>query len=231
MIDFAEGHTFLIDKPFGWSSFQLVKKVRYLTKVKKVGHAGTLDPLATGLMIICTGKNTKKIQQYQDQNKTYTGIIRLGSTTPSYDLETEINKTFPTAHINAKKISDAVGKLTGKILQNPPAFSAIKITGKRAYLSARKGNIEPLPAREVFIENFDVEDALFPDIQFTIRCSKGTYIRSIADTLGKLLDSGAHLAKLCRTHIGMYDLKDAESIRNFENRIKTNKSTTPQKEK
>lgn len=227
---FSKGNTILLDKPYGWSSFQLVKKVRFLVKEKKVGHAGTLDPLATGLMIVCTGKHTKKIHQYQGLSKTYQGTITLGSTTPSYDLETEINNTFPTNHITEKKMEQIAKRLTGKILQKPPAFSALKINGKRSYLNARKGNIEPLPPREVQVEFFEINPQNFPHVQFTIKCSKGTYIRSLADQFGKMLDSGAHLTQLCRTHIGEYALAEAEDVETFEKRINKELNIAPPKE-
>jgi tRNA pseudouridine55 synthase len=214
---------FLINKPLGWTSFDAVKKVRnILFKHKspilsgegkgaklKVGHAGTLDPLATGLLIICSGKMTKKISEIQSQEKEYTGTFVLGATTPSYDMETEINATFDFSHVTEKMIHDATKPFTGKILQTAPLHSAKKIDGKRAYHFARKGKEVEMKPSEIFIHSFEITEIRMPEIDFKVVCSKGTYIRSLANDFGKALRSGAYLASLCRTRIGNYLLENA----------------------
>ena len=210
--DYLNGQVLLIDKPLEWTSFQAVNKIRWHIKQKyglkkiKVGHAGTLDPLATGLLIICTGKETKNIATYQGQIKEYTGTFTLGATTPSYDLETAINETFATDHITNEVLTKAAKNFLGEIDQNPPIFSAVKIDGKRAYESARKGEEVKVKPRQVSVSKFDIDTSEFPKVHFTIVCSKGTYIRSMASDFGKLLDNGAHLSALRRERIGEFSL-------------------------
>ena len=212
----------LIDKPLTWTSFDVVNKVRYAAKYKKVGHAGTLDPLATGLLILCTNKKTKEIETYQAQEKEYTGTLVLGKTTPSVDLETEFDAEYPTDHITPEAIQQAIVQLTGLIDQIPPAHSAIKVDGKRAYESARKGQEVALKSRQVEIKQFVVDTSNFPEISFSIVCSKGTYIRSLVRDFGQLLNSGAYMSSLRRTRIGEFRIENAlsleqylENIRNF----------------
>ncbi|AWV97334.1 tRNA pseudouridine(55) synthase TruB [Arcticibacterium luteifluviistationis] len=215
------GTVLLIDKPLTWTSFDAVKKIRSAGKFKKVGHAGTLDPLATGLLILCTGKKTKEIEKYQAQEKEYTGTFTLGATTPSYDLETEFDQEFPTDHITKEALSAAVDKMTGLIEQTPPIFSAVKVNGRRAYDAARKGEEIKLKIREVEIQAFEIDDSNFPVIAFRIVCSKGTYIRSMANDFGKLLGSGAHLSSLRRTKIGDFSVDDAENVIEVAEKMKT----------
>ncbi|PLK43774.1 tRNA pseudouridine(55) synthase TruB [Emticicia sp. TH156] len=212
----------LIDKPLKWTSFDVVNKVRYAAKYKKVGHAGTLDPLATGLLILCTNKKTKEIETYQAQEKEYTGTLVLGKTTPSVDLETDFDAEYPISHITPDAIQLAVAQLTGLIDQIPPAHSAIKVDGKRAYESARKGQEVVIKSRQVEIKAFEVDAGNFPELSFRIVCSKGTYIRSLVRDLGKLLHSGAYMSSLRRTRIGEFRIENAlsldqylENIRNF----------------
>ena len=213
--DFLKGATLLVNKPLSWTSFDVVNKIRYQLKrsleIKKikVGHAGTLDPMATGLLIICTGKFTKRLNEFQGLPKTYTGTIQLGATTPSYDKETEIDKTFPTEHIDDELLENTRKQFLGDILQYPPMFSAIKVDGQPLYKRARKGiNIE-VKARPINIYSFDLLSKELPELSFSVKCSKGTYIRSLAYDFGKALQSGAHLSSLCRTEIGDYKLEDA----------------------
>ncbi|MFD0992477.1 tRNA pseudouridine(55) synthase TruB [Tenacibaculum geojense] len=219
--DFKEGKVLLIDKPLEWTSFQVVNKLRWhirkrfdLKKIK-VGHAGTLDPLATGLLIICTGKQTKSIEQYQGQIKEYTGTFVIGATTPSYDLETTINETFPTDHITDDLIHQTTQQFIGKTQQKPPIFSAIKKDGKRLYELARQGKTTEIKSREITIEAFEVTKIDFPNLEFRVVCSKGTYIRSLAHDYGKALNSGAHLSVLRRTKIGDFSVDKAQSIDEF----------------
>ncbi len=206
------GTVFLVDKPLEWTSFQVVNKLRWVIrkthniKKIKVGHAGTLDPLATGLLIICIGKKTKEIELFQGKEKEYTGTITVGGTTPSFDLETEIDQTFPTNGINEADLKAAAEKLTGEIEQYPPIFSAVKIDGKRAYEGARKGEEVKVKPRQVNISKFEIDTSDFPKVHFTIVCSKGTYIRSMASDFGKLLNNGAHLSALRRERIGEFSL-------------------------
>jgi tRNA pseudouridine55 synthase len=214
--DFLEGQVILIDKPLTWSSFQAVNKLKYLLKREfdlpkkfKIGHAGTLDPLATGLLIICTGKFTKKITEIQAQIKEYTGTVTVGATTPSYDLETEINQTFPTAHITPELIQETTLQFIGEIDQKPPVFSAIKKDGKRLYEHARAGEEVEISSRKTTIYEFEITQINLPNIDFRVTCSKGTYIRSLAYDFGSALQSGAHLSALRRTKIGDYDVKNA----------------------
>jgi tRNA pseudouridine55 synthase len=223
---FKEGSTLCFDKPLHWTSFDLVNKVRWLIRKRydikkiKVGHAGTLDPLATGLVIICTGKSTKTIPGLMGQKKTYTGEITLGATTPSYDLETEIDNTYPIQHITKNTVEEATKRFTGSILQKPPVFSALKKDGVRLYEYARKGEKIDIPSRAVFIEKFVITAFNLPKLNFEVVCSKGTYIRSLAHDFGMALNSGAHLSALRRTAIGAYKIDDALTIESFENLLK-----------
>ncbi|WP_435355221.1 tRNA pseudouridine(55) synthase TruB [Emticicia sp. SJ17W-69] len=205
----------LIDKPLRWTSFDVVNKIRWAGKYKKVGHAGTLDPLATGLLILCTGKKTKEIDTYQAQEKEYTGTLVLGKTTPSVDLETDFDAEFPTDHITQEAINQAISQLSGIIEQIPPAHSAIKINGKRAYESARKGEDIVIKSRQVEVKEFDIDASKFPEIAFRIVCSKGTYIRSLVRDFGKLLGSGAYMSSLRRTRIGDFKIENASTIEQF----------------
>jgi len=224
MKDFIEGEILLLDKPFRWTSFDLVKKVKNLVQNKyrikdlKVGHAGTLDPLATGLVVICTGKKTKTIDSLQIQDKEYIATIQIGSTTPSFDLETQIDGHFPVEHINTEILLAAIQKFSGIQMQTPPLYSAKQIDGKRAYEHARKGNNIELKAVEINIKEIELVSDMseFPTIRLRILCSKGSYIRSIASDLGKTLNSGAHLAGLIRTKSGEFLLSAAQSIESFE---------------
>ena len=219
---FINGSILLIDKPNNWTSFQLVNKIRWLIKKKfnlksiKIGHAGTLDPLAKGLMIIVSGKKTKQIINYQNLDKTYVGTFMLGSTTKSYDLETPINKTFNVDHISLEELSQVKNKFLGIIKQTPPIFSAIKKDGKRLYEYARNNEKVLIPKREIEIKKLDLDIENFPEIKFIVECSKGTYIRSLVHDIGISLNSGAHLTSLCREKIGKYSLKDAMNIDYFE---------------
>lgn len=210
----------LIDKPYKWTSFDVVNKIRYAGKFKKVGHAGTLDPLATGLLILCSGKLTKSIETYQAQVKEYTGKLILGKTTPSFDLETEVDHEYPTEHIKKDMLASVKESFMGKIQQIPPVFSAIKVNGKRAYESAREGKEIELKSREVEISLFEIDDVNFPEISFKIVCSKGTYIRSIVRDFGQRLDSGAYMSELRRTKIGDFSVDDALSVEDMVQEIK-----------
>lgn len=199
----------LYNKPFRWTSFDLVKKVKKMTGAKKIGHAGTLDPLATGLMILCTGKRTKEIVNYQGLEKEYEGTIVLGATTPCYDLEMEPDVFYPTQHITPEMIIEAARTFTGTIRQSPPPHSAVKIGGRRAYEMARKGQSPVMREREVEISKFQIIAIELPRIEFKVVCGKGTYIRSLAHDFGKALGSGAHLGRLVRTRIGGFALESA----------------------
>lgn len=210
------GEILLIHKPYGWTSFQAVKKVKWVTKAKRVGHAGTLDPLATGLLLVCTEGSTRKIQELQDQEKEYTGTITLGHTTPSYDLETEANAFFPTEHITEAQILEKTTDFTGVISQLPPVFSAIKVDGKRAYKLAREGVATEMKPREITIKEFEITRIAIPDIHFRVVCSKGTYIRSLANDFAHALGSGGHLSALCRTRIGEHRLENAVTPKELE---------------
>ncbi len=220
--DFHEGEVVLINKPYRWTSFDVVSKVRSLLKYRlkignvKTGHAGTLDPLATGLLIVCTGKFTKRIEEFQDTVKEYTGTIVLGATTPSFDLETEITKTGETSDISREMIEEAAKKLSGTYDQMPPLYSARYIDGTRAYLYARAGQEKVMNPRSVNINAFEITRIALPEVDFRIECSKGTYIRSIARDMGVLLGCGAYLSVLCRTRIGSFLLKDALTPEEFE---------------
>jgi len=202
----------LINKPLGWTSFDVVNKLRYKLKIKRIGHAGTLDPLATGLLIICTGKMTKRIDGFQAQEKEYTGKFVLGQTTPSFDLETEISETRDISSINNEAILSATSKFLGAIQQIPPIHSAIRVNGKRAYAMARKGKEPELKAREVHIKEFEITNIEKPIVEFRVVCSKGTYIRSLARDFGQALGTVAYLSALCRTRIGEFKLGDALSL-------------------
>jgi|TARA_B110000263_G_scaffold163193_1_gene142061 tRNA pseudouridine55 synthase len=206
------GETILIDKSLDWTSFDVVKKIRNTIKCKKVGHAGTLDPLATGLLILCTGKNTKKINDYQNYPKEYIGTFVLGKTTPSHDLETEINFEKSTKDINEKDIHSLASTFLGIQDQLPPKFSAVKINGKRAYSLARNNEKITLKKKEIEIFKFDITTIKMPEVNFVINCSKGTYIRSIARDFGKKIGSGAYLSKLRRTKIGTFNVSDALNV-------------------
>ena len=220
-INIKEGELILIDKELNWTSFDVVNKIRYAIKKKfdikkiKVGHAGTLDPLATGLLIICCGKMTKMINNFSAMNKTYSGKITIGSTTPSYDLETKPNVHYPVDHINEKLILKTAKKFIGKIFQTPPMFSAIKKDGVRLYNLARQGKEIKIDKREVSIDSFEITSFNLPEISFNVTCSKGTYIRSLAHDFGKELNSGAHLSELRRIKIGDYSVKDSVKVMDF----------------
>ncbi|NJX15352.1 tRNA pseudouridine(55) synthase TruB [Tamlana crocina] len=224
--DYLSGQVLLIDKPLHWTSFQVVNKLRweirqaFNIKKIKVGHAGTLDPLATGLLVICTGKMTKQIDSFQAQIKEYTGTFVLGSTTPSYDLETEINETFPTEHISETLIHNTAKQFLGDIEQFPPVFSAIKKDGKRLYEFARAGESVEVKSRTVSISEFEITNISGLNIDFRVVCSKGTYIRSLAHDFGKSLNSGAHLSALRRTKIGDFKVDDAVTIEGFIAKLK-----------
>jgi tRNA pseudouridine55 synthase len=219
--DFKNGQVLIIDKPLNWTSFQVVNKIRWAIRRKfhlkkiKVGHAGTLDPLATGLLIVCTGKFTKKIDTYQAEEKEYTGTITLGASTPSYDLETEIEQTYPVDHITEEDIMETARSFLGQIEQRPPLYSAIKKDGVRLYELARKGEKTEIKTRRVTISCFDITKVDMPLIHFRIRCSKGTYIRSIANDFGEKLNCGAHLSSLRRTRSGDFDMSRALTPEEF----------------
>lgn len=224
--DFQNGQILLIDKPLTWSSFQAVNKLKYLLKRKynlpksfKIGHAGTLDPLATGLLIVCTGKFTKKITEIQGQAKEYTGTITVGATTPSYDLETEVDETFPIEHISEELIQETTKQFLGEINQKPPIFSAIKKDGIRLYEHARAGETVEIPFRKTTIHEFEITRVALPEIDFRVQCSKGTYIRSLAFDFGKALQSGAHLSALRRTKIGDYSVENGFTPEDFEKQL------------
>lgn len=248
MKDFRAGEVLLINKPLTWSSFQVVNKLKFVIKgylrnhpsntilpapqpnnkqqsaatlsKLKIGHAGTLDPLATGLLIVCTGKQTKNIELYQGQEKEYTGTFFLGATTPCFDLEREIDAHYPTEHITEEMIRETTKQFTGIIQQTPPLFSAIRIDGRRAYKIARAGQTAEIKAKEITISEFEITRIALPEVDFRVVCSKGTYIRSLARDFGEALKSGAHLTALCRTRIGDYRLEDAMTIEEFENSLK-----------
>jgi len=219
--DYKNGQVLLIDKPLNWTSFQVVNKLRWEIRQRfnikkiKVGHAGTLDPLATGLLIICTGKKTKEIHVYQGQIKEYTGTITLGATTPSYDLETEVNETFSTEHITEDLLKKTTKQFIGDVQQKPPIFSAIKKDGKRLYELARKGETTEIASRQVTIIEFEITKIDLQKVDFRVVCSKGTYIRSLAFDFGKALNSGAHLSALRRTKIGDFSVDKSNSVEGF----------------
>ena len=221
--DYLNGQIILIDKPLHWTSFQAVNKMKYalinkvgLPKKFKIGHAGTLDPLATGILLVCTGKFTKRITELQGQAKEYTGTFFIGATTPSYDLETEIDETFDTSHIDESLIHKTVKQFLGEIDQKPPIFSAIKKDGIRLYEHARAGESVEIASRKTTIHEFEITRIELPEIDFRVVCSKGTYIRSLAYDFGKTMNSGSHLKVLRRTKIGDYDVNNAMDITLFE---------------
>ena len=224
--EFLNGQILLIDKPLHWTSFQAVNKLKWALKTKldlpkkfKIGHAGTLDPLATGLLLICTGKFTKRITELQGQAKEYTGTFFIGATTPSYDLETEIDQTYPSAHIDEALIHETVKQFLGEIDQKPPIFSAIKKEGVRLYEHARAGVAVEIASRKTTIYEFEITRIALPEIDFRVLCGKGTYIRSLAFDFGKAMNSGSHLTALRRTKIGDYDVKNAINFELFENSL------------
>lgn len=221
-IDFKEGAVLLFDKPLEWTSFQVVNKVRWLLcrkleiKKLKVGHAGTLDPKATGLVVLCTGKKTKEIEKIQAGEKEYIATLKLGATTPSFDLESEEDEIFPTEHITSELIQETVDKFIGELDQVPPIFSAVKVQGKRAYTHARKGQEVELKSRKIIINEIEIVSFDCPELVIRVRCGKGTYIRSLARDLGKALGSGAYLTGLRRTEVLPYHVDNAWTIENFE---------------
>ncbi|WP_026763811.1 tRNA pseudouridine(55) synthase TruB [Sediminibacterium salmoneum] len=216
---YLEGQAILIDKPVHWTSFDVVRKIRNITRIVKVGHAGTLDPLATGLLIVCTGKFTKKINEYMGMEKEYTGTFTLGATTPTYDLESEPVNFCNTDHLTESQIKSATQEFTGLIMQVPPIHSAIKQEGKPVYLAARKGLDVVLEPRPVTIHAFEIERIEMPVVYFRVVCSTGTYIRSLAHDFGKALGVGAYMSSLRRTRIGHFQVADAESMESFETKI------------
>ncbi len=221
--NFAEGEVLLINKPYRWTSFDVVGKIRNSLKPLKlkVGHAGTLDPLATGLLIVCTGKMTKQIDSFQAQDKEYTGTFTLGATTPSFDLETAIENQSGTDHLSEETIKEACQKFMGDIEQFPPAHSAVKVGGERLYLKARRGEEVELKSRKVYITEFEITRITLPEVDFRVVCSKGTYIRSLANDFGKALGCGAYLSKLCRTRSGDLLLENAFEVMELVNHIRS----------
>lgn len=220
MNSFEEGRVLLINKPIEWTSFGVVSKIRNLIRIKKVGHAGTLDPLATGLLILCTGKFTKRINEYMAREKEYTGTFTLGSTTPTYDLESEPVNFKEITSVSNEKIQRAAKNFIGEIMQVPPAHSAIKVNGKRVYELARQGMDVKLEPRKVTISEFEITKIELPVVHFRVVCSTGTYIRSLANDFGEALGCGAYMSSLCRTRIGEFKLEDAMSIEEFAEEVK-----------
>ncbi|MET0637546.1 MAG: tRNA pseudouridine(55) synthase TruB [Chitinophagaceae bacterium] len=219
MNSFSEGRVLLIDKPLHWTSFDVVRKVRNIVKVKKVGHAGTLDPLATGLLIICTGKFTKNINEYMAREKEYTGSITLGATTPTYDLESEPENFLPVDQITEDQVYAATKPFIGEIMQVPPAHSAIKVDGKRVYELARQGREVKLEPRKLTIQTFEITSVEMPKVFFRVVCSTGTYIRSLANDFGKELGCGGYLSSLRRTRIGEFSVDDAMTMEAFRSSV------------
>ena len=217
---FEEGQVLLINKPLEWTSFDVVRKIRNLIKIKKVGHAGTLDPLATGLLILCTGKFTKRINEYMAQEKEYTGTFTMGATTPTYDLESKPEHFTDYGHLTKAHLQEIASQFTGEILQVPPMHSAIKKDGKRVYELARKGQTIELEPRKITIKAFDITAVALPVVHFRVVCSTGTYIRSLANDVGKVAGCGAYLSSLCRTRIGAFTLDDAMMMEEAEVYIK-----------
>ena len=211
-----EGVVLLLDKPLTWTSFDVVRKVKNTLRPRKIGHAGTLDPLATGLLILCTGKKTKEIEQIQAQEKEYEGTFRLGQTTPSFDLETPVDSEQPCQHLTDAQIEAAAASFLGKIAQVPPVFSAVKVGGKRAYELARQGQEAEIKSKTIEIKTFELTRIALPDVDFRVVCSKGTYIRSLARDLGAALGCGAHLTRLVRTRVGEHRLADAWTIEQLQ---------------
>lgn len=224
MLDFEKGEVLLVNKPYQWTSFDVVKKIRGAGRISKIGHAGTLDPLATGLLILCTGKKTKEINVYQGWEKEYEGVMLLGKTTPSIDLETEFNAEFSLDGIDKEKIRNTRVFFLGSIQQVPPVYSAVKIEGKRAYKKARNGEEAILSPRSVFIKEFQISAVNLPYVSFRVVCSKGTYIRSLVRDFGEALGIGACLAELKRTRIGEFSLKDAADLQELVEAIRSNES-------
>jgi tRNA pseudouridine55 synthase len=230
MNSFSEGRVILINKPYHWTSFDVVNKIKGIIKKTankespkpnlKVGHAGTLDPLATGLLIICTGKFTKRIEEFQVLEKEYTGTMCLGATTPCFDLEQPIDKYYPVDHITEAVLLGTAKKFTGNVQQVPPIFSAVKINGKRAYDLARKGETPEITTKTVYISAFEINNISLPHLSFRVTCSKGTYIRSLVRDFALDMGSGAHLTALCRTRIGQFRIEQALEIEQFENQLK-----------
>lgn len=218
-MDFEKGEVFLVDKPLEWTSFDVVKKIRGRLKIKKVGHAGTLDPLATGLLIVCAGRSTKKINEYQDLGKTYTGKMVLGKTTPSVDLETEFDSESPCDHITPEQVAEAAAQWTGDIMQVPPIYSAIKVDGERVYKAARRKEEVKLNPRPVQVSLFEVDASQLPEVSFKIKCSKGTYIRSLVRDVGEVLGCGAYMSELRRTAIGDFQVENAFVLEDFISRL------------
>ncbi|MDA3891299.1 MAG: tRNA pseudouridine(55) synthase TruB [Salinivirgaceae bacterium] len=224
-MNFIEGEVLLIDKPLNWTSFDIVNKIRYIIRAKlnlkkiKVGHAGTLDPLATGLLIVCTGKMTKQIESFQAQEKEYITTIKLGATTPSFDKETEEDATFSTDHITKEMIEQTLQKFVGETEQMPPMFSAKKVNGQKAYIAARKGEEIELKPRKIVISSIELQNINMPYIQIKISCSKGTYIRALGRDIGKTMNSGGYLTELRRTKIGDFNVENALEISEFEKNV------------
>lgn len=221
-MDFVAGEVLAIYKPYTWTSFQIVNKIRYHLSRKfgvkrfKVGHAGTLDPLATGVLLVCTGKATKRIEELQAHTKEYVATLMLGATTPSFDMEHPVNATYPTEHITQEAVKEALGKFVGEIEQRPPLFSACKVDGKRAYELARKGSDMELAPKKIQIHEIELLECDLPQIKIRVVCGKGTYIRSLARDIGVALDSGAYLTSLTRTRVGEYKVDDCISPDNFQ---------------
>ena len=232
-MDFISGEIIGIDKPLGWTSFDAVKRIRGAiqrrlnVKKFKVGHAGTLDPLATGVLIICTGRSTRDIERLQNGTKEYIATIRLGATTPSFDLETEIDAEYPFEHITEEMVSDILPRFTGQIMQVPPVYSAVKVDGKRAYKYARKGAEVELKAKPLVIEELEMLPSILPELRLRIVCSKGTYIRALTRDIGAALGSGAHLTALCRTRVGNIILADCMTIDQAVEKISSCEITYP----
>ena len=220
--NFEQGQILLIDKPLRWTSFDVIQRLRKITGIRKIGHAGTLDPLATGLLIICTGKFTKRINEFMAQEKEYTGTFTVGATTTTYDLESEPENLKPFDYITAENIESARVNFIGGILQTPPAHSAIKIGGKRVYELARQGKEVKLEPRKITIKEFEITKIQLPLVYFRVVCSTGTYIRSLAFDFGEILGCGAYLSSLCRTRIGEFILEKALSVDAFEKKVKEN---------
>lgn len=233
-MDFITGEIIGIDKPLGWTSFDVVKRIRGAiqrrlhVKKFKVGHAGTLDPLATGVLIICTGRATHRIEELQNGDKEYVATIRLGATTPSFDLEKEIDAEYPWEHISKEKIEEIMPRFTGRIMQVPPIFSAVKVDGKRAYNFARKGKDVELKAKPLEIKEMELLDCSLPEVTLRIVCSKGTYIRALARDFGEALESGAHLTSLRRTRVGMIPITSCMSVDEAVQRISEAELTFPE---
>ncbi len=233
-MDFISGEIIGIDKPLGWTSFDAVKRIRGAiqrrmnVKKFKVGHAGTLDPLATGVLIICTGRATREIERLQNGTKEYIASIRLGATTPSFDLETEIDAEYPYQHITEEMIGEVLPKFTGQIMQVPPVFSAVKVDGKRAYKYARKGKDVELKPKPLVIEELEMLPSILPELKLRIVCSKGTYIRALTRDIGRALNSGAHLTALCRTRVGNVNLVDCLTVDKAVEKISSCELTFPE---